>query len=133
MAQAKNRSGNASSEARVGSGTRIRGRVSGDGSLVVSGRVEGSVAITGELHVADGGVVEGDVIEAESLEVAGTLDGEIRVSGLVHAARGARVHGNVVSGTVALDDGAHFDGRIENEFSLPAELEGTGSRSQRRR
>lgn len=133
MAQGKNRTSSASSEARVGATTRIRGRVSGDGNLVVEGRVEGNVAMRGELHVAAGGVVVGDLIEADSLVVSGTAAGELRVSGLVHAAAGGRVEGNVIGGTVAIDDGAHFDGRIENEFSLPAELEGGVPERARRR
>src|SRR6476661_4454764 len=121
MAQAKSRSGGASSEARVGSSTRIRGRVSGEGNLVVEGRIEGNVSVSGEVRVAEGAVVEGDVIEAGALEVGGSVEGELRVSGLVHAAAGSRVRGNVVGGTLALDDGASFEGRIENEFSLPPE------------
>lgn len=133
MAQAKNHTSSASSEARVGSTTRIRGRVSGDGNLVVEGRVEGNVAMRGELHVASGGVVEADVIEAESLVVSGSASGELRVSGTVHAVAGGRVRGDVIGGTVAIDDGAHFDGRIENDFSLPAELEGGAAERPRRR
>ena len=132
MAQARSRSGGASSEGRVGSTTRIRGRVSGDGNLVVEGRVEGNVAIRGALSVADGGTIEGDVIEAESVSVAGTVEGEIRISGELHAAAGARVRGNVIGGAVTLDEGAQFDGRIDNDFSLPPELEGGAERPRRR-
>jgi cytoskeletal protein CcmA (bactofilin family) len=132
MAQGKSRSGGASSEARVGSTTRIRGRVSGDGNLLVEGRVEGSVAVSGAIRVAAGGVVEGDVIEADTLEVAGSVDGELRVSGQVHASAGSRVRGHVIGGTLALDDGAQFEGRIDNDFSLPPELEAGTERPRRR-
>jgi len=129
---AKSRTGGASTEARVGATTRITGRVTGDGNLLVEGRIEGNVALRGELAVADGGAVEADVIEAESINVAGALDGEIRISGQLFAASTARVRGNVVGGALVLEDGARFDGRIDNDFTLPPELEGGGERPRRR-
>lgn len=129
---AKSRSGSASEGARVGATTRITGRVTGDGNLLVEGRIEGNVALRGELAVADGGAVEADVIEAESINVAGALDGEIRISGQLFAASTARVRGNVVGGPLVLEDGARFEGRIDNDFSLPPELEGGAERSRRR-
>lgn len=135
MAQPKSRSktsGDAVADARVGSGTRIRGRVSGDGNLVVEGRVEGNVTLSGVVRVAEGGAIEADVIEADALVVSGSASGELRVSGEVHATSGSDVRGNIVGGTLALDDGAHFEGRIDNEFSLPPEL-GGGATEQRRR
>lgn len=136
MAQAKSRGGAAAADAadaRVGSSTRIRGRVSGDGNLVVEGRVEGNVAVRGEVQVAEGGVIEADVIEADGLDVAGSVEGELRVAGQVHVAAGARARGNVIGGTIALDEGAIFDGRIDNDFSLPPELEGGAGERPRRR
>lgn len=108
--------GNSGGDARVGATTRITGRVSGEGNLLVEGRVEGNVSLRGELRVASGGSVAADTIEAEAL----------------HVASGAQVRGNVVGGTLSLDDGAQFDGRIDNEFSLPSELEGGAERPRRR-
>lgn len=132
MATKSARSSSGSSEGRVGATAKIRGRVSGDGSLVVEGRIEGNVTLRGELTIAEGGVVSADVIEAESIDVSGNLDGEMRITGQLRAGQGANVRGNVTGGAVVLEEGAHFDGRIDNEFSLPAELEGGAERPRRR-
>ena len=132
MAQAKSTSrssasGAAGRDARIGSGARVRGRIHGDGDLTVDGHVAGDIVIQGALTISEGGSVEAEAVEAESLTIGGTLQGDVRVSGQVRALAGSRVTGNVRGGGIAIDDGAEFAGRIDCEFSLPAELENGGS------
>ena len=117
---------------RIGAGARVRGRIHGDGDLTVEGHVAGDVVLQGALTISEGGSVEADAVEAESLTVAGSLDGDVRVSGQVRALAGARVRGNVRGAAIAIDDGAQFAGRIDCEFSLPAELENVSAPSARR-
>ena len=121
--------GAGASAGHIGATTRIRGRVGGEGDLVVEGHVEGNVALRGDLTVEGGGAVSGDSIEAESITVGGVLEGDMRVTGQVHALAGSRVRGDVHGGSLALDEGAEFAGRVENDFELPPELE----RPERRR
>jgi cytoskeletal protein CcmA (bactofilin family) len=121
--------GAAGREARIGSGARVRGRIHGDGDLTVDGYVAGDIVIQGQLTISEGGSVEAESVEAESLTIGGSLEGDVRVSGQVRALAGSKVTGNVRGGGIAIDDGAEFAGRIDCEFSLPAELEGGGSTS----
>ena len=60
------------SRAVIAAGTRVHGRVSGDGDVTVEGHLEGEVTVRGELFIAEGGRVVSD-IDASSLRVAGTL------------------------------------------------------------
>jgi cytoskeletal protein CcmA (bactofilin family) len=108
--------------ARIGRGARVKGRIHGEGDLVVEGHVEGDLAIRGELTVADGGNVAGEIIEAQSVVVAGGLEGDVNASGTVRLVAGARVRGNLKGSSVAIDEGARFSGRLDCEFDLPAEL-----------
>lgn len=121
--------GGGSSAGHIGASARVRGRIGGDGDLVVEGSVEGNVSLRGELTVEAGGSVTGDDVEAESITVGGVLEGDMRVSGQVHALAGSRVRGDVHGGGLALDEGAEYSGRIDNDFELPPELE----RPERRR
>ncbi len=122
--------------ARIGEGTRVRGRIGGDGDLTIEGTVEGDITLRGDLVIAVGGSVAGDAIEADSLTVGGELTGDVKVTGQVRALAGSKMRGNVTGGGIAIDEGAEFAGRIECEFDLPPELEagsGTSPTSARSR
>jgi cytoskeletal protein CcmA (bactofilin family) len=113
-----------STQAVLGSGTRVRGRVTGDGDLTVLGQLEGEVHLRGELCIAEGARVVSD-IDAAALRVAGALEGDVHVSGDVAVLAGAHVRGDLHGASVSLEEGADFDGRLDCEFTLPADL-GTG-------
>ncbi|HEY3819190.1 MAG TPA: polymer-forming cytoskeletal protein [Polyangiaceae bacterium] len=133
MAQARTtpRTGDAAG-ARIGSGARVRGRIHGDGDLVVEGQVEGDLAIRGELTIAEGGNVASETIEAHSVVVAGGLEGDVAASGTVRLVAGARVRGNLKGSAVSIEEGARFSGRLDCEFDLPAELGGSPARGDGR-
>src|ERR1700735_4856790 len=132
MAQARtsSRTGDAGG-ARIGSGARVRGRIHGEGDLVVEGQVEGDLAIHGELTVAEGGSVTGESIEAQSVSISGTLEGDVAATSTVRLLTGARVRGNLRGSSVAIDEGARFSGRLDCEFDLPPELQGDGGNRAR--
>jgi cytoskeletal protein CcmA (bactofilin family) len=121
------------SDARIGSGARVRGRIQGDGDLIVEGHVEGNVTLRGDLTIAEGASVASETVTAHAVVVAGTLEGNLTASGLVRLAPGARVKGDVQGTAVAIDDGAHFSGRLDCEFELPPELGGASQGEARGR
>jgi cytoskeletal protein CcmA (bactofilin family) len=107
----------------LGRGTRVRGRVQGDGDLRVEGQIEGDVNLSGELVIDDGAEVTGDV-EALAVTIGGALRGDVSARGAVTIRASARVAGNLGGTEVSLEEGAEFSGRIEAEFDMPAELGG---------
>jgi cytoskeletal protein CcmA (bactofilin family) len=134
MAQAQTRTtarGGASGEARIGSGARVRGRIHGEGNLVIEGHVEGDVTLRGDLTIAEGAALAGESVEAQSVTIAGTLEGDVHASGPVRLGSSARVRGDLHGSTVSIDEGARFAGRLECEFDLPSELQG-GSKTEAR-
>jgi cytoskeletal protein CcmA (bactofilin family) len=132
MAQARTSRGGGGGEAVVGSGTRIRGRVSGDGDLLIAGTVDGDIALRGSLTIADGASCTSNV-EATTVTVSGTLEGDVNASGQVTIGAGARVVGNVRGAGVAIEEGAAFAGRLDCEFDLPDGLSGASHAPARRR
>ena len=111
----------AGDESVLGRGTRVRGRVNGDGSLRVEGQVEGGIGVTGDLTIEEGGAVRGDV-EANGVTILGELTGDVSARGPVAIRATARVSGNMGGAEVSLEEGASFTGRIEADFELPPEL-----------
>lgn len=105
----------------IGPETAVRGALSGQEDLVIEGRVEGSVSLSGHLVVAESGDVEADV-EIESIAVHGRVRGDISASRSITIERGAQVSGNVKAPRVIINDGAHFDGAVEMDIDLPDEL-----------
>jgi len=105
----------------IGSQISIRGAVSGEESLLVEGRIEGSITLTGDLVVAVGGVVEADV-EVTSLEVHGELRGDAVASHCITVEKGGWVTGNCRAPRVVIHDGARFDGGVEMDVQLPDSL-----------
>jgi len=118
-------------DACIGSGARVRGRVHGDGNLVVEGHIEGELAIRGDLTVADGASVTCEVVQAHAVTIGGSLEGDVAATGAVCLTAGARVRGNLRGPTITIEDGARYSGRLECEFDLPPEL-GGASRGEAR-
>lgn len=130
MARASGTTSRSAGDAVIGGSTRVRGRISGDGDLVVEGTVEGDVAIRGDLTIGERAAMTSN-IEADAVTVRGELEGDVRARGVVRIEAGAKVRGDVSGETVALEEGAEFAGRLEAEFELPAELGGGGAGRRR--
>lgn len=105
----------------IGPETRINGRVSGQGGLVVRGHVEGAIAISDGLDVDTGGVVVADV-EARTVVVRGTLNGNVVAAEAVRIEEGARVVGDLRTPRIAIAEGATFRGRIDMDVPLPDDV-----------
>src|ERR1700738_135741 len=125
MAQARTITRGDAHEARIGRTTRIRGRVHGEGDLVIEGQVEGNLAIRGDLTIAEGAKVNSEAVEARAVTIAGAFEGDVTATGPVRIATGARVRGNLRGSAVSIEDGARYSGRLDCEFDLPPELGGS--------
>jgi cytoskeletal protein CcmA (bactofilin family) len=125
-------------EGRIGSAAHVRGRIHGEGDLVIEGHVEGDVAIRGDLTIAEGATVQtsqvgaggGHAVEAHAVSIAGKLAGDLAATGPVRLSPTAQVSGNLRGSAVAIDEGARFAGMLECEFELPPELGGTSGSSR---
>lgn len=111
----------------IGQQITVRGSLSGEEDLLVEGRIEGSVALSGHLIVAAGGVLQADV-DVESIEVHGEVEGDIVASKSITIDKGAQVSGNVRAPRVIIHDGARFRGAVEMEVELPERLPRVSSR-----
>jgi cytoskeletal protein CcmA (bactofilin family) len=123
MAQARTSRANSGDASTIGSGVRIVGRVTGDGDVVIAGHVEGDILVRGDVTIAEGASCTSHV-EGNEIVVAGTLSGDVSANGNVVIGSTARLRGNVSAknGSISLEDGAAFAGKIECDFELPAGL-----------
>ena len=96
----------------IGEQMKVSGAIEGDEDLVVRGRVEGTVRITGTLTVEPGGFVGADV-QARAVAIYGTLVGNVAAAESIEVARSGQMIGDVVAPRVAIVPGAAFRGRLE--------------------
>lgn len=92
----------------VAEGVTIRGDLATTGDLHLDGAVEGDVTV-GRLTIGETGVVTG-TIQAESVEVRGRISGAVSAR-QVRLCATARVDGDISHAELAIDAGAHFEGR----------------------
>jgi cytoskeletal protein CcmA (bactofilin family) len=93
----------------------FKGELSADEDLIIEGTIEGTIAHHKKnLTIGAKGKVSAD-IHANSVLVEGRLDGDIHSDGLVSLAKGATVHGNIYCARLMLQDGCHFNGKIQME------------------
>ena len=81
------------------------------GDLRIAGRATGELHCEGTLTIAEGAQVDARVV-AGRLIVAGTLSGEITCRGKLHLLPTARVAGRLTTATLAIEDGARYQGEL---------------------
>lgn len=110
----------AMAQCTIGAGIVVNGRISGEATVSVSGRVEGILALDDELIVETTGVVIADV-EAESVSVHGTFEGTMTARDTIRLHAGCVVNGDVRAPRIIIEEGARFRGNIEMDVQLPAQ------------
>ena len=99
--------------AGVGSTVVIKGELTAQEDLVIAGRVEGTISVTGHLVVVEAGAnVVGDVTSAD-IVVSGTVHGSVLAEERIRVEVGADLQGEISAPRIAVADGAVVNGRIE--------------------
>ena len=95
-----------------GKNLKITGNVSGDGDLIILGKLEGEFNLKGKLQVAEPAEIIGSV-KANDVTVKGNIKGNITAVQKVHLDPTARVNGQIASPKLSVLEGACFDGEIK--------------------
>ena len=106
----------------ISSGLSIIGKIVGQGSLTIFGRVEGEHAST--VEIAEGAQMEGDVV-ADELTIGGHVKGTIHAN-RVKLNNTAVVEGDIFHRALAIEEKARFEGmsrRQENVIDTPSRVQ----------
>jgi len=97
----------------IGPSITIKGEVTGEEDLLIHGRVEGTINLSGnQVSVGESGQVCAD-IQAKVVKIDGKVTGDITGIEKVVISKSGNVHGNIVAPRVTLEDGAIFKGSID--------------------
>ena len=95
----------------IGRGFAFKGDIAGQGRVRLLGRMEGRVAIQGEVSVDRSAFFQGE-IQAEAVAVAGRVEGSLCATQGVALGVSAQVAGKVVTGRLAMEEGAQLNGEV---------------------
>jgi cytoskeletal protein CcmA (bactofilin family) len=108
---------NASSDevSSISAGMTIVGKISGEGTVKIFGRIEGELRAS-TVEIAPGAEVEGDIV-ADDLSVGG------RVKGTIHANRvklngSASVEGDIFHRSLSIEENARFEGSSRRDEAV---------------
>ena len=99
--------------AGIGSTLVIKGELTAHEDVVIAGRVEGSINVTGHLVVVEAGAnVAGD-ITATGVVVSGSVQGSVLAEERIQVHAGADLQGDLSAPRIVVADGGVVNGRIE--------------------
>lgn len=99
----------------IGPDINIKGTVTGGEDLIILGKVEGTIDLSGhEVFIGQSGEVVAD-IKAKRIEIEGEVTGDVNGVEKVVIAHSGKLWGNIVAPRVTLEDGAVFKGVIDME------------------
>ncbi len=94
-----------------GEGLVFTGSFAGDSDCVVFGRVEGDCDVRATVVVQKGAVWKGSIV-ADHVVVSGEVQGDVTARSQLELTASARVRGNITGASIAIAEGALFDGEI---------------------
>jgi cytoskeletal protein CcmA (bactofilin family) len=97
----------------IDSGVRIRGQIFSQEDLYLDGDVEGSVELPNhKLTVGRNGTITAE-IKAQEVVILGITRGSIQANDRTEIRKGADFGGNIKTARIVIEDGVHFQGRVE--------------------
>jgi cytoskeletal protein CcmA (bactofilin family) len=96
----------------ISRGITVVGRIFGEGTVEVFGRIEGKLSASA-ISIYEGARVEGDLV-AEDLIIAGEVKGTIHAD-RVRLNSTAVVEGDIFHRTLSIEENAHFDGSSKRQ------------------
>ena len=96
-------------ENTIGSGSRVRGDLSGPGGFRIDGAVEGGIVADGPVVVGEGGSVEGG-IRGRDVVVLGRVRGDVHATGHLEIGPKGKVLGDITVESFRMHKGGVFRG-----------------------
>ena len=94
----------------IGAQTKFKGRLKGQGAVIICGTLRGEIDVAGSLTVAPSGRIEGDV-DVQSAQLSGQARGTIRAATSVRVEATGQFEGEIATPVIDLRPGSILRGR----------------------
>jgi cytoskeletal protein CcmA (bactofilin family) len=101
--------------ARLGSTLFIKGDITAHEPLMIAGRVDGTIHVTGHIVTVERGARIDADISAAGIVVAGEVNGTLAADTRIHLQPSAEVEGDLSAPRIAVDEGAFVQGKLHVE------------------
>ena len=103
----------------IGSSIVVKGDITTHEDIVVSGRVDGSIAALGHAVTINAGAELLADIQARAVVVSGHVFGTICADERIELGPTAKVEGEITAPTLQVKDGAMFEGKADTRKAAP--------------
>jgi len=93
----------------ISEGTRIKGTITSQNDLRISGRLDGEAICKGKIIVATTARVDGNITTVEA-DIAGNITGTLKVSDRLTLRKSAIVGGDIYTKVLVVEEGAQMNG-----------------------
>lgn len=111
-----------------GKNLMIKGRVSGNGNVIILGSLDGEFDLRGRVKIAQPAKIKGEV-KADVISVNGSVQGSLVAQERLHLDQTARIEGQITTSKLSISEGASVDGEItmSGRSSKPSKPDETDS------
>ncbi len=100
-------------QATIGKGLFIKGEINGSESLLIDGKVEGSINLPGNrVTIGANGQVSANIV-AREVVILGKVRGNVSATDRVDIRAEGSLNGDVAAARISIEDGAYFKGGID--------------------
>ncbi len=103
----------------IGTSIVVKGEITAQEDIVVSGRVEGSIAASGHSVSVNAGAELVADIQARAIVVSGRVFGTLTADARIELGPTANVEGELTAPAFLVKDGALFAGKADNSKAAP--------------
>ena len=96
----------------LGKEISVKGDIKGEGSIIISGQVEGNGDFEGLVEIASTAIWTGN-IRTDDVVIGGTVKGDVYARGKLEITGSAKIYGNVSGKSVSVAQGAMIDGAMK--------------------
>lgn len=94
-----------------GKNLMIKGRISGNGNVIILGGLDGEFNLRGRVKIAQPAKIKGEV-KADVISVNGNVRGKLVAQRRLHLDQTARIEGQITTPKLSITEGASFNGEI---------------------
>ncbi len=102
--------GGGGSEAFLGKGSRVVGKLSFEGPVRIEGHVEGEIAAQDSLIIGESAVIDAQVV-GNSVVVQGRVTGDVTARKRLEIRAPGKLYGNITAPSLVIQEGVVFEGQ----------------------
>ena len=94
----------------IGPSVSVEGNFTGDGNIIVEGKLKGSINTNHDLTIGKDAIIEANIF-AENAIIYGKVDGDLKIKNSLELAKNAKINGNISCKSLNVEAGSVFNGQ----------------------